>query len=287
MKSMTGYGHASDEHFGVEIRSLNHRFCEINFKLPHQLAPIEPIIRDHIRSIISRGRLYITVSYESPIAEEKIIHPNLKLANLYKEAFDELAKEFNVENDIKLSHLIHLNGVLHTQDVHSDPEKIWPILEKVINCALDELNKMRTNEGHKIAEDIYQRIEIIKSLVKKIEEYAPKVVEEHREKLHKRLNHLIDSGKFDEYRLNMELALHAEKSDITEELVRISSHLDQLATTIQKDEPVGRQLDFLLQELYREVNTIGSKTGNLEIINTTIQLKSELEKIREQVQNIE
>jgi uncharacterized protein (TIGR00255 family) len=286
MKSMTGYGQGSNEHFVVEIKSLNHRFCEINVK-PIRYSWFENRIREEVRRRINRGKLDVFIK-ENEGSESELIPLNIDLAKKVVKSFKELSAEIGVECNIKVSDLLQLPWMIDEQRSISEMDRKWCYLKDALRKAVSSLEEMRLSEGLEISLEVRKRIENIKSLAEKISKHAPKVVKEYKQKLAKRIDELMEGEKLvNENRLNAELAIYADKSDITEELVRLSSHLLQFEKILERNEPVGRQLEFLSQELNREMNTINSKTGELYIIHKVIQMKGELERIRELIQNVE
>lgn len=280
---MTGYGRSSNEYFSVEIQSVNHRFCEITLKAPPQIFSFENKIKDLIKNKIQRGKFYIFVNYEKgivPIVDKKSAIENLKF-------WQELAIELGLENDLKLSHLISMKDTLNKGKGAVDTSDVWQHLEKILLKALNKLIVMRKAEGEKIKTEFKERIAILNELLVQIQEKAPQVPLIYKEKLKIRLNDLMTKDVLDETRLAQEIAIYADKCDITEELVRLQSHICQFEETLNQSESMGRSLDFLTQEINRELNTIGSKANDLQIIQVVLKGKNELEKIKEQLANVE
>jgi uncharacterized protein (TIGR00255 family) len=216
-----------------------------------------------------------------------VVNVDEELAFSYLQAVAQLKKRLQLAGEVTIAELLHLNGVFNLEEPEQDAEQWWPALENALEQALDGLMAMRIQEGRQLAEDIKQRAGQISVFVEEIEQRSPVVVDEYRERLRQRVRELIDAGTMDPARLDAEVVLFAERSNIAEEIVRLKSHLNQLAGCLESDVPVGRKLDFLLQEMNREINTIASKSSDLLINRTVVEVKSELEKIREQVQNIE
>jgi len=291
LKSMTGYGRGeaigAGRKFIIELKSVNHRFCEIVVRLPKNMLQIEDRIRKQVQSCISRGRIdcYFTVEETGP--KNVLVKVDKCLVTAYYKAMKEMLNELEAPQEIKLEHLLALPGVFTVEDSIGDLEDFWPIVEQALNQSLFALQEMRKIEGTRLKADLQLHIERIEQLNKEIESRAPLVVEEYRERLTQRMQELIPGGVLEPLRLAGEAALFAERSNIAEEIVRIYSHLNQLRLSAEEEEPVGRKLDFLVQELNREINTIASKASDLKISQLVMEVKSELEKIREQIQNVE
>jgi len=292
MKSMTGFGRGeakdSERQFVVEIKSVNHKFNDILVRLPRKLAYLEEKIKSLIKEEIKRGRVEVHISLENIGDSDTIVSLNQPLAEQYINCLRIMKERLDILDDISVSLLAKFPDVLKITPKEEDEQAVWCCLEKALMKALETLMEMRVAEGKKLAEDIFDRCDYILKIVKQIENRAPQVVFEYRQKLRERISELLeDNIEIDEQRLSMEVALFADKSNITEEIVRLKSHLSQLKKSVEEKEPIGRKLDFLIQEMIREINTIGSKASDLEITNHVVDIKSELEKIREQAQNIE
>ncbi len=292
MKSMTGFGRGeakdSERQFVVEIKSVNHKFNDILVRLPRKLTYLEEKIKSLIKEEIKRGRVEVHISLENIGDSDTIVSLNQPLAEQYINCLRIMKERLDILDDISVSLLAKFPDVLKITPKEEDEQAVWCCLEKALMKALETLMEMRVAEGKKLAEDICERCDYILKIVKQIENRAPQVVFEYRQKLRERISELLeDNIEIDEQRLSMEVALFADKSNITEEIVRLKSHLSQLKKSVEEKEPIGRKLDFLIQEMIREINTIGSKASDLEITNHVVDIKSELEKIREQAQNIE
>lgn len=292
IKSMTGFGRGefSDtiHNFSVEIKTVNHRYNDIMIKMPKHLNYLEENIKRYIKKDINRGRVevYINVEYisESPID----VSIDIPLAKAYKYALEKLIEELNIEYKIGLGDILTLNDIVKTERKEMDKNIVWNCLTKALDIALENVKAMRIEEGIALKKDIECQLKTMNYMIVEIEKRAPFVVKEYKEKLKERIKELIDEEcDLDEDRLNYEVALFADKSNINEEIVRFKSHVNQFLKSLEYDEPIGRKLDFLIQEMNREINTIGSKASDLYITNYVVDIKSELEKIREQVQNIE
>lgn len=292
IKSMTGFGRgeSSDDkrRFIIEIRTINHKYNDIVVKKPKHLNYLEDRIKKTVKEKLTRGRIEIYVSLENINDQDAFVKPDILLAKSYKSALDTLAEELNITNDVTLTSFLRFQDIFSIEKAEIDEEEIWALLSNCLQNAVDEVLHMRTEEGIKLAQDIQKRAMIIKEYVAKVEELSDIVVEEYRTKLTERINDLLENVcEIDESKITNEVAFYADRSNITEEIVRLNSHIEQLLTTIKSDKSVGRKLDFIIQEMNRETNTIGSKSTDIRITNIVVEIKSELEKIREQVQNIE
>ncbi len=285
---MTGYGRGNNENFVVEIQSVNNRYCTVDVKLPDQLFFFEPKIKEIIKSNICRGKLFVVVKCVGTNNTLVKVGINLKVAEGYLNVLKELGKNFNLKDDLKLSHFITFKDILYQEQSIDKVDTIWLYLEEALLKAIEGLVEMRSSEGRAIYADITNRVGIIEKLLKGIKQQVKGVVHEYRKKLQKRITEIIGNTEgIDLRRLTMEVALYTDKVDITEEITRFESHLDAFKNCLIEEESVGRQLDFLVQELNREANTICGKTGNIKIIHNAVAIKTELEKIREQLQNVE
>ena len=292
IKSMTGFGrgeaHDLERQFVVEVKSVNHRYNDIVARMPKRLSYLEEQLKELVKDKIKRGRVEIFVTLESKGQSDTKISLNLSLARQYYESIKEIQDNFPVIDDISSSVLSRFPDVLRIETKEENEDEMWLLLKKAAIYAIEMLVLMRKSEGEILANDILSKSQYITSIVSKIVERAPKVIEEYRVRLRERLNELLDeSMQVDQNRINMEIILHADRSCIDEEIVRLKSHIIQLEKSCNDNQPIGRKLDFIIQEMNREINTIGSKANDLEIINYVVEIKSELEKTREQVQNIE
>lgn len=291
LKSMTGYGKAESKvpngKLQVEIRSVNHRYGEISVKMPRQLLFCENVIKKQVGERLKRGKVDIFVQFEASSGEVGKPQANIPLAKAYFDAFQSLRQALSLPDPVSLALIAAQRDVL----VSSDENTLFNSLEKplleVVEAAVDALECMRTLEGNHLADDLYTRLMNLDSLIDALAQRAPLSVAAAEVRLRERLQLLLGDTELDPARLSQEVAILADRCDVTEELVRFSSHMNQVRETLLQHEPVGRKLDFLLQELNREVNTIGSKANNREITSLVVEMKAELEKIREQVQNLE
>ncbi len=291
MNSMTGFG--KSEHSGkagkfiVEISSVNNRFLEISTKLPRQFFTIEPRIRELVGQMLSRGKINIYVGFEEPAGSPNKYLINKVAAAAYLKQLKALKKELKVTSDIELRDLLLLPDVTRPEVESIDEDAIWASLKKVVEKSLHDLLSMRRKEGEVMAKDMKKRLTILAEQVKKVEELSAGSVEKFREKLNKRIMELTNDSAADPTRLEAEIALMAERTDVTEECTRFLSHVEQYESTLKVDEPAGKKLNFLLQELNREANTIASKCSDINISTTVISIKEEVERLRELVQNVE
>jgi uncharacterized protein (TIGR00255 family) len=290
MRSMTGYGRGTamfdGRQIAVELSAVNRKQAEIALNLPRTLLELEPRVREEINPHLSRGRLTAAVGLHVK-RSPKSGAVNLAAARAYRDQLKALRKKLKLEGEITLDLVLRGPGVLETDEAEVSPDAAWPALQKALKAALDQFVKMRKREGEALAADLRRRILALQKSVKTIGVLAPKVMEHHRGLLLERAAKAgLEIGASDE-RLLKEIVFFADRSDISEELTRLRSHLDQFFTHLGKDEPVGRTLDFLLQELFREITTIGNKANFLAISRLVVEMKTELEKLREQVQNIE
>lgn len=290
IKSMTGYGRGQAQvdglSFSIEIRTVNHRYGDINIKAPRLLLPLEAQIKKQVSAVLKRGKVDVFISQEAAgqVAAQPMI--NGPLADAYMEIFQQLVDKYKINDGIGLSLLLAQRDVLTLQDVDVAEQDLSACLMAALETALQALLVMRCKEGEATAIDIEQRLRLLTELLEKIVVRAPQVPVEWQQKLKDRLDRLGDAAG-DPQRVAQEIAIFADRCDISEEVTRFNSHLDQFNGLLQEEEPVGRQMDFLVQELNREANTMGSKSNDAELTRHVVLLKSELEKIREQVQNIE
>lgn len=290
MKSMTGFGRANYENDGrmynIEIKSVNHRYCDISVKLPRSISYLEEKIKKEIASNISRGKVDVLITFENNSAKGKDIKINKELAKIYIQELKELANKNGINDNIPVTEISKFPEVLAIQNVE-DEEIIWKEVGLCLKDAINNFIAMREQEGNKIKEDLKNRLSTIKQKVSKISEYSTGLVEEYVVKLETRIKEILKTDIVDKERLNQEIVIYADKCSVEEELTRLESHIEQFNNMMEENIPVGKKIDFLIQEMNREINTIGSKSGSLEITNLVIETKTELEDIREQIQNIE
>jgi len=293
-KSMTGFGRGeyqdSAHRFIVEIRSVNHRFNEIVIRVPKNLGGVEDRIRKSIAGTLARGRIDIVITADDFMERRRTIRVDKGLANGYYQAVKDVAETCGLDiRAVSAYDIAKFPDVLKVEEMTEDLETLWPKLSEAINQALANLMAMRTAEGENIYRDLTARIGRIRELGSAIALRAPAIVEEYRVKLRERCREILSevNAAPDEVRLLQEVAIMADRTNITEELVRLESHLDQFGNAMRGENAVGRKLDFILQELNRETNTIGSKSNDISTSGLMVELKSEIEKVREQIQNIE
>jgi uncharacterized protein (TIGR00255 family) len=293
LKSMTGFGQgeacAEGKKAKIEIKTVNHRFCEIGLRLPKNLNVLEERIRRKIQEYIHRGRVDVFINSEDLKKKRMTVKVDKALAAAYYKAVKELQDELEIPGKIKLMSLVSFPGVLEVEVIEESEayEVWWSAVEKALDQALINLNLMREKEGQQLKKDLTDHLQGIEKLSQKIEQRVPLVVEEHRMRLKGALAKWLNDGLLDLERVYAETAVFAERANISEELTRLSSHLKQTRSCLEVNEPVGRKIEFLVQEMNREINTIAAKANNSEISRLIIEAKSELEKIREQAQNIE
>lgn len=292
MRSMTGYGRGEcllyDRKFVVEIKSVNHRYNDITIKMPRAMLMYEDKIKKILTTEISRGKTEVYVSFESFAADDVNVKVNKALAEGYINALEEIKKEFNISDNVSLSLVARFPDLITVDKASSESEQdqVWECLENAVKQALENFVAMRSTEGEALKSDILLKLNKIQDAIEHVKERAPQVAEDYRARLVARLKE-IEEVNVEESRIISEVAIFADKACIDEEITRMFSHIDQMRSILEATEPVGRKLDFLVQEMNREVNTMGSKSNDLEITNIIVDTKSEIEKIREQVQNFE
>lgn len=290
IKSMTGYGRAKlskdDREYQIEIKSVNHRYLDISVRIPKQLSYLEETIKKEIAKKVKRGKIDVFVTFENNSLEGKEIKINTELAKAYIDELKKLAEKENILSDIQVTEISKYPDVLNIQSSQDD-EKITEEVLETITIATDNLVQMRETEGNKISEDLLKRLNIINKKVEEIAKLSTGLIEEYVVKLRERIQEILKTDIVDETRLAQETVIFADKSSIQEELTRLNSHIHQFKTLLNNEGAIGKKLDFIIQEMNRESNTIASKSVKLEITNLVIEIKTELEDIREQIQNIE
>ncbi|MDR7556743.1 MAG: YicC/YloC family endoribonuclease [Armatimonadota bacterium] len=289
---MTGFGAAAVSvpggRLAVEMRSINHRFSEIQIRLPRELAGLEDRIRALVTARILRGRVEVSVTREDAGRRARVVRADVDLAAAYARALRDLAHAVGAAGEVTIDHLTALPDVIRVDEDRPALDAVWPPLEEAVRTALDALVAMRAAEGRRLADDVLARLEVLERAAETVAARSRVVVQAYRDRLRARLGELLGEVPVDEARIAMELAIVADRADITEELVRLRSHLAQFRETVLgEDGALGRKLEFLLQEMGREVNTLGAKANDLEITRQVIAMKAELESLREQVQNVE
>ena len=290
MKSMTGFGRASLESNGknyiIEIKTVNNKYSDITVKSPKRLSFMEDKIRKQIANRITRGKVEVSVSFFDFSNKSKNVVLNKEIAKEYIKQLREIADENNLSENISVVEIAKLPDILNSIDSDNDEEIASEALQ-CLNMALDSLIEMRKAEGENIKQDLLVRIERVQNLVDKIAENSKGIVEEYVSKLEKRVKEILKTDVVDENRIAQEAVIYADKTSIEEELTRLNSHIVQFKELVNSDGPVGKKLDFMIQEMNREINTIGSKSGKFEITQLVIKIKTQIEDIREQIQNIE
>ena len=290
LKSMTGFGRAEMVIEGftvsVQIRSVNHRYMDIALRIPRFYNFLEDKIRQKTAEYISRGKIEVSVSLKEQEGDDRVITLNRPLAENYIEVLKALAS-LGVEDDIKVSTVARYNDIFSVEYKEIDEDKMFEIINTALSSAFSEFNKMRSEEGERLQKDILFHLDNIANELTKIEAQSPQTVKLYRENLENKMRELLGDAKVDETRLITETAIFADKVAIDEETVRLRSHIKAFKSALNTDKPIGKKLDFIIQEMNRETNTIGSKANNIEIASMVVEIKSEIEKIREQIQNIE
>jgi len=291
LRSMTGYGRGqavTDKwDISVEIKSVNHRYFEWSAKLPKAFLFLEDKLKSKIQSSVSRGKVEVYVSIYSVGDREINVEVNNSVAAGYVKALRDAAPALQLEDNIALTDLLRFSDIFTLKRMEVDEEEVWNAVSDVTDLALESFVAMKEKEGEKLKEDVLSRRECIKNMLTDVENRAPLLKNEYFERLYSKIKEILEDKNIDESRLVTEAGIFADKVAIDEETVRLNSHLNQLCDLLNTDEPVGRKLDFLVQEMNREVNTIGSKCQDVTIARTVVDMKSEIEKIREQIQNIE
>ena len=290
--SMTGFGTGEfkndNYHFLIECKTINHKYCDINVRLPRKISFLEDKIRNYVKNFVKRGRVDLYIKLDLIGSEDVNLKFDDKLATQYVNILKEIKEKFDLQDDISVMNVAKFPEIVKCEEKEEDEDLYWSMLKEALDMSMEKLTQMRKEEGEKLAIDTIERCDILANLIDEIEKYSNTVVDEYREKLNNRISEILENPSIiDENRLAQEVAIFADKSSITEEIVRFRSHIEQLRKTVEKNDSIGRKIDFLIQEMNREVNTTGSKSSNINITNLVVEVKSELEKIREQIQNIE
>lgn len=291
MYSMTGYGRASVEQDGrqltIELKSVNHRFLDISFRMPRSFNFLEDAMRKQIGAVLSRGHVDVFATYRNTREDSKRVDFDEALLAAYMKALDRIEADTGLPDDRSLSMTARLPDVLAVTEAEEDQDALRALAAQALGDALEQMRVMRAREGDALREDIASRVNRLEAMTAQIEERYPATVREYQQKLEARVQELLGGASVDEQRLLQEVALMADRSAIAEETVRLHSHFQQIRGFMEANEPTGRKLDFIVQELNREVNTISSKSQDVPITNLVVEAKAEIEKIREQVQNVE
>ena len=291
IKSMTGFGRyetVTDEYrIAVEIKSVNHRYCDLNIKLPKKFNEIENTLRMMMKEIAERGKVDVYVSYEDYAGKGTHVHYHPQIAKEYVKVAAQVAEEFELHNSLSAERLLGFADVISLEEESNDLESVFPIVTQTLQKAGEQFIASREREGEQLYQDIKGKLAYLLTLVAQVEERSPQMLQEHRQKLLEKVQELLGDRKIDEGILATELIVYADKVCVDEETVRIRSHIDAMSETLDMQEAIGRKLDFIAQEMNREANTILSKANDKELSGIAINLKTEIEKIREQIQNIE
>ena len=291
IKSMTGFGRCeiaeADRKITVEMKSVNHRYLDVTIKMPKKLNFFEAAIRTELKNYMQRGKVDLFITYEDFTESNVCVKYNKELAAEYMQYFDRMAEDFSLDNDIRVSTLARFPEILTMEEQTVDEEQLWKLLDKALKGAAENFVETRIREGENLRNDLIAKLEGMLAHVDFITERSPEIIEEYKEKLTKKVEELLSDKQVDESRLLMEVTIFADKVCVDEELVRLRSHITATRDALLAGGSIGRKLDFIAQEMYREANTILSKSSDLEISNRAIELKTEIEKVREQIQNIE
>ena len=288
---MTGYGRNESVLDGkkitCEIKSVNHRYSDYSVKVPRYYGFMEDRVRKYVSDYISRGKVDIYISIENFGDTDREILLNEGMAKTYIDALCQLRDSFRLKDDISVMSVARYSEIFKTQKIEEDEEELWNMVVEVMKPAVEQFVSMREREGERILEDLSNRVEYMRSLAKKVDERSPQTVDEYKNKLYSKIKEVLGDRTIDESRILTEVAIFADKVAVNEEIVRLESHFDEFYEIVNKNEPAGRKLDFLIQEINREINTTGSKANDIEIAKIVVELKGETEKLREQIQNVE
>ena len=291
VKSMTGFGRCEisegDRKMTVEMKSVNHRYLDVAIKMPKKLNFFESAIRSLLKTYIQRGKVDVFITYEDLSEANTTLRYNQALAAEYLKYLNQMAEEFHLEQDVKVSALSRYPEVLVMEEVQEDEEELWKLLEKAVKGACEQFVETRIREGENLKRDLLIKLDELLEHVAYVEERSPQIVAEYREKLTEKVKELLADTQMEESRIAAEVTIYADKICVDEEIVRLKSHIKHTKETLEKEDSVGRKLDFIAQEMNREANTILSKANDLTVSNYGIDLKTEIEKVREQIQNIE
>ena len=292
IRSMTGFGHGEvsndkNQKVTVEMKSVNHRYCDISLKLPKKLAMFEANIRNIMKDYASRGKIDIYVSYEDLSETAVSLHYNQAMAEEYMQVFKKMQEDFNIETKITAEALAKYPEVVTIEEVQQDEEVWWELLEAALRQAAEKFVETRTIEGANLKRDLLGKLDQMAADVAFIEERSPQIIAEYRSKLEEKVKEFLEDSTIEENRIAAEVTLYADKIAVDEEIVRLQSHISSMTDVLESDESIGRKLDFMAQEMNREANTILSKSSDVDLADHAIELKTNVEKVREQIQNIE
>ena len=292
IRSMTGFGHGEvsndkNQKVTVEMKSVNHRYCDISLKLPKKLAMFEANIRNIMKEYASRGKIDIYVSYEDLSETAVSLHYNQAMAEEYMQVFKKMQEDFNIETKITAEALAKYPEVVTIEEVQQDEEVWWELLEAALRQAAEKFVETRTIEGANLKRDLLGKLDQMAADVAFIEERSPQIIAEYRSKLEEKVKEFLEDSTIEENRIAAEVTLYADKIAVDEEIVRLQSHISSMTDVLESNESIGRKLDFMAQEMNREANTILSKSSDVNLADHAIELKTNVEKVREQIQNIE
>ena len=291
LKSMTGYGRVKVENelreITVELRSVNHRYLDLNIKVPRIYGYLEDVVSKQAQAAIARGKVDIFVSVRAKEGADIKVTPNMAVIQGYMDALKKVSETYSIPADVTALSLLRLPDAMEQNKEEADADQLKAEVSAVLEQALEEYNAMREKEGARLVEDVVYRAGLIAKSVDFVETRSPDCVEEYRTRIAARMTEILDGSELAQQRILQEAALYADKVNVTEEIVRLRSHLSQLETMLKSPVAIGRKLDFLVQEMNRETNTIGSKANDFQIAKTVVDMKAEIEKIREQIQNLE
>ena len=291
IKSMTGFGRCelarNDRKFTVEIKSVNHRYMDVTIKMPKKLNFFEASIRNLLKEYMQRGKIDVFITYEDYSESTVAVKYNKEIAAEYMQYLNQMAEDFGLENDIKVSGLSRYPEVFTMEEIAADEEEIWKLLEETIRGAAEQFVQSRVVEGENLRDDLIDKLNGMLMHVDYIEKRSPQIIEEYKQKIYEKVKELLTDAQAEDNRILMEVTLFADKICVDEEMVRLRSHIETTKQTLLEGGSIGRKLDFIAQEMNREANTILSKSSDLEISNIAIDLKTEIEKVREQIQNVE
>ena len=291
IKSMTGFGRSEisegQRKISVEMKSVNHRYLEAGIKMPKKLNVFEARIRHVLKQYANRGKIDIFISYEDLTENKIMLKYNSDIAAEYMDIFNKMAEQFDMKNDVTIAGLSRYPEVITMEDIPVDEDELWHFIEKAVRQACEQFVNARITEGENLKKDLLDKLDNMAEVVAFIENRSPKIMKEYRNKLENKVAELLNDTTIDENRIATEVIIYADKICVDEETVRLKSHIDHAKKCLSEDGGIGRKLDFIAQEMNREANTILSKANDIEISNKAIELKTEIEKVREQIQNIE
>lgn len=291
IKSMTGFGRGEctidNRSMTIEMKSVNHRYCDINIRMPRKLIHLENQLKNMIKQELTRGKIDVFITYQDNSDKSSSIVYNESLAGQYMDYFNQIADRFNITNDVQVSSLSRYPEVLKLEEQDDDEDVLQELVIKAMEEAIEKIAETRLTEGQLLKVDLKSKLEEMLTFVEKLKEISPAVIEDYKVKLEQRIGEMMDQTLLDKDRLALEVAVFADKSCVDEEIVRLESHITHMKDTLDSNESVGRKLDFISQEMNREANTVLSKANNISVANQGIDLKTLIEKVREQIQNIE